>query len=61
MVPSPYTLDICQNCSEVILSVFILRHDTSNRPVEQQVYPTFCPLCGAKLIRKQTKMKEGNS
>ena len=55
MIPSAFMPDICQNCSEVILYVSVLRHDTSSYPVEQLVYPRFCPFCGAKLDKKSNK------
>ena len=39
----------CSKCKELFIYVSILRHDTHSKPVEQQIDPTYCPICGNKL------------
>ena len=40
----------CKACDELIFTATILRHETNGAPVEQTIYPEYCPICGAKLI-----------
>lgn len=40
---------ICEHCGETILAVFVLRHNTSDRPVEFEIRPQYCPICGCRL------------
>ena len=42
-------LQICKSCGETILAVFLLRHNTSDEPVEHCIKPQFCPVCGTML------------
>ena len=48
-VPACPCPPVCPRCNEVILSATVLRRDTSSKPTEQQIYPQFCPVCGAEL------------
>lgn len=41
----------CEACNEVVFGVYALRHTTSNKPVEAQIDPMFCPSCGAQFNR----------
>lgn len=49
---------ICSNCDEVILSLTVLRHDTSSRPVEQEMTPKYCPFCACRIILGNIPIKE---
>lgn len=49
MKVQPHANNYCAKCDEIIFSANILRHTTSGKPVEQLIYPEFCPLCGKKL------------
>ena len=51
---------ICSNCNEVILSLTVLRYDTSNRPVEQEMKPKYCPFCACRIILNDIQIKEQN-
>ena len=51
---------ICSNCNEVILSLTVLRHDTSNRPVAQEMMPKYCPFCACRIILDNIPVKEQN-
>lgn len=46
---------ICKDCGELILAVFVLRHTTSDEPVEFCINPRYCPMCGAKLNESETR------
>ena len=39
----------CSKCDEIIFTATILRHETNGSPVEQVIYPEYCPLCGHLL------------
>lgn len=51
---------ICSNCNEVILSLTVLRHDTSSRPVAQEMMPKYCPFCACHIILDNIPVKEQN-
>lgn len=38
----------CPKCKEVF-GAYRIKHDTSDRPVEEEIYPLFCPYCGTSL------------
>lgn len=42
----------CPVCDEFFFHSVILRHDTSNKPVEQIIYPEYCGICGHPLESK---------
>ena len=48
----------CPDCNELILSAFILRHNTNNTFMEQTIYPNYCPICGQHLISIIDRFKE---
>ena len=40
----------CKECDELIFSIEVLRHNTSNEPVFSKNYNIkYCPFCGAKI------------
>jgi len=39
----------CPKCDEIIFNANILRYDTHGNPVDQLIYPEYCPICGYKL------------
>lgn len=50
----------CLSCNEIFLSVEVLRHNTSNRPVIAKIEKiNCCPFCGGKVEKnnyeKRTK------
>ena len=38
----------CPNCKEVF-GTYRIRHNTSDRPVEEAMEPKYCPCCGTML------------
>ena len=49
---------ICSHCNEIILSLTVLRHNTANRPVEQEMMPKYCPFCACQIILDDIPIKE---
>ena len=49
---------ICSNCNEVILSLTVLRYDTSSHPVGQKMMPKYCPFCACRIILGDIPIKE---
>lgn len=41
----------CDWCGE-FLFIYVLRHETNSKPVEQKISPKYCPLCGRLLNKK---------
>ena len=39
----------CPYCRYDNIVAFVMKHTTSNRPVEEYIPVTFCPKCGANL------------
>lgn len=40
----------CKKCDELIFSIEVLRHNTSNEPVLSKIYNIkYCPFCGEKI------------
>lgn len=39
----------CNSCKEMIVYTSVLRHDTHSKPIEQEITPSFCPICGHEL------------
>ena len=39
----------CPCCGEVIISLVVLRHDTSSKPVGKDMKARFCPFCGVPM------------
>lgn len=52
---------ICSHCNEVILSLTVLRHDTSSRPVAQEMMPKYCPFCACRIILDNIPIQEQDS
>lgn len=46
----------CKNCGEQILAVYLLRHTTSDEPVEFGISAKYCPVCGARLDQSETEV-----
>lgn len=42
----------CPKCDETIFAS-ILRHNTSSRPIDIEIIPLYCPLCGTPLIDRK--------
>ena len=36
----------CAACDEIVMAATVLRHDVSGAPVEQTIFPRYCPVCG---------------
>ena len=51
----------CSNCGELILSIKVLRHDTSDRPVEQELAPKYCPYCACAFVTEDMPIKESDT
>ena len=49
---------ICSHCGEVVLALEVLRYDTSDRPVAQQMIPKYCPFCACKYIVDDIPLKK---
>ena len=49
---------ICSHCNEIILSLTVLRHNTANHPVEQEIMPKYCPFCACRIILDDIPIKE---
>ena len=48
----------CKHCNEFFFSVKVLRHDTSNELVEQEIQNIkYCPFCGERIDRNEQKGK----
>lgn len=46
----------CDKCDELIFSIEVLRHDTSDRPIVSNVYNIkYCPFCGERIGVKYEK------
>ena len=49
---------ICSHCNEIILSLTVLRHNTANHPVEQEMMPKYCPFCAGLIILEDIPIKK---
>lgn len=51
----------CSHCNEIIIFTSILRFNTSDCPVEQEIEPTYCPICACKLTSENMPRKWGQN
>lgn len=44
----------CPYCGETIISLVVLRYDTSSKPVGKDIKARFCPFCGVPMKEEST-------
>ena len=49
----------CPNCEQIFL-IYVVKHDTSDRPVEEQLVGNYCPQCGYEFPKIKVEKDNKN-